>query len=88
MFRSIVSLFGTVIVKPVAGIGLVSIWSEAVPTLQILKRIQIWPSITLMQETAVSGTKLTEDKPVPVGAFRCTSCGYLECYARPEFEAE
>jgi hypothetical protein len=25
---------------------------------------------------------------LPVAAFRCTSCGYLELYARSEFDAE
>ena len=32
-------------------------------------------------------TKLPEQKPVPIGTWRCTSCGYLESYARPEFGA-
>ncbi len=32
-----------------------------------------------------TGTKLPEGEMVPIGAFRCTSCGYLEFYARPEF---
>ena len=26
-----------------------------------------------------------EDTIIPVGAFRCASCGFLESYARPEF---
>ena len=25
---------------------------------------------------------------IPVGSFRCQSCGFLESYARPEFAAE
>ena len=29
----------------------------------------------------------TEDKVIPVGTFRCASCGFLESYARPEFAA-
>lgn len=28
------------------------------------------------------------DKCVPVGVFRCSACGFLESYARPEFAAE
>ena len=32
------------------GFGLFSIWYEAAPTLQILKRVQIWPSIALLEE--------------------------------------
>jgi hypothetical protein len=27
------------------------------------------------------------DNLIPIGAFRCASCGYLESYARPEFAA-
>jgi hypothetical protein len=27
-------------------------------------------------------------KLIPIGAFRCESCGYLECYARAEFAAK
>jgi hypothetical protein len=32
-------------------------------------------------------TKLP-DGSLPIGAFRCASCGFLESYARPEFAAE
>ena len=28
------------------------------------------------------------DKCVPVGVFRCSACGFLESYARPEFAAK
>ena len=28
-----------------------------------------------------------EEKQVPVGTFRCSACGFLESYARPEFAA-
>jgi hypothetical protein len=34
------------------------------------------------------GTKLPEEKLVPIGAYRCSSCGYLELYARAEFAAK
>ena len=34
-----------------------------------------------------TGTKLSEDKQIPIGTFRCKDCGYLESFARPEFEA-
>ena len=33
------------------------------------------------------GTKLPDEKQVPIGAYRCSSCGYLELYARDEFVA-
>jgi ribosomal protein S27AE len=31
------------------------------------------------------GTKLPDEKLVPIGTYRCSSCGYLESYARQEF---
>ena len=31
------------------------------------------------------GTKVEEE--IPVGVFRCSRCGFLEAYARPEFAA-
>ena len=34
------------------------------------------------------GVKVPADKTVPIGTFRCTSCGFLESYARPEFKSE
>ena len=50
------------------GFGLFSIWYQAVPTLQILKRVQIWPSIALLEQVGTpaseaAGTKTpkTED---------------------------
>jgi len=36
------------------GIGLVTIWSDALPTLQILKRVQVWPTVTLIESTEVT----------------------------------
>jgi predicted nucleic-acid-binding Zn-ribbon protein len=30
-------------------------------------------------------TKVSESQAIPIGAFRCSSCGYLESYARYEF---
>jgi hypothetical protein len=34
------------------------------------------------------GTKLPDEKLIPIGTFRCMSCGFLESYARPEFAAQ
>jgi len=31
------------------------------------------------------GTKAPGDDLVPIGTYRCSSCGYLESYARHEF---
>lgn len=33
------------------------------------------------------GTKLPDEDLIPIGTYRCSSCGYLESYARPEFAA-
>lgn len=33
-----------------------------------------------------SQTRVPSDKKIPIGTFRCPSCGYLESYARAEFE--
>jgi predicted nucleic-acid-binding Zn-ribbon protein len=35
-----------------------------------------------------AGTKLPEEQLVPIGTYRCVSCGYLEHYARHEFAAK
>ena len=33
------------------------------------------------------GTKLPDEDLVPIGAYRCSSCGYVELYARQDFAA-
>jgi len=33
-------------------------------------------------------TKIPEEKCIPMGTFRCSVCGFLESYARPEFAAK
>jgi small-conductance mechanosensitive channel len=41
-----------------AVIGLFSIWSDAVPTLQIMKRVQVWPTVTLLEDrVSISAVK-------------------------------
>ena len=40
------------------------------------------------QKSWFTTTVLPEGDPLPVGTFRCTSCGYLEQYAMEEFAAE
>jgi potassium efflux system protein len=42
-----------------AAVGLYLIWLEAMPMLQILKRVQIWPSITLLEGSEGSGLAST-----------------------------
>ncbi len=38
--------------------GLFSVWAEAVPALQLLKRIQLWPTVTMMEQTEEGGLSL------------------------------
>ena len=40
------------------------------------------------EKTFWGGTNIPADKCVPVGTFRCSACGFLESYARPEFAAK
>jgi predicted nucleic-acid-binding Zn-ribbon protein len=35
-----------------------------------------------------TGTTPSKSVEVPMATFRCSGCGYLESYARPEFEAQ
>ena len=35
-----------------------------------------------------AGLKVPTEKLIPIGTFRCSSCGFLEQYARPEFAAK
>ena len=34
------------------------------------------------------GTNVPAERCLPVGTFRCSACGFLESYARPEFAAK
>jgi hypothetical protein len=33
------------------------------------------------------GLKIQDRKPIAIGSFRCSTCGFLESYAREEFKA-
>lgn len=37
------------------------------------------------QKSFWQGTKSPERESIPIGTFRCSACGYLESFARPEF---
>ncbi len=39
------------------------------------------------KESFWTGTKLSQEKQIPIGTFRCKGCGFLESFARPEFGA-
>jgi hypothetical protein len=40
------------------------------------------------QKSFWQGTKMPEEKQIPIGTFRCDGCGFLESYAREEFAAQ
>lgn len=40
------------------------------------------------QKSFWTGTKITASAALPIGAFRCQNCGYLEFYANPEFNPQ
>lgn len=40
------------------------------------------------QKSFWTGTKAPKGKLIPIGTFRCASCGYLESFAMPEFAAQ
>ena len=35
-----------------------------------------------------TGTKIPKEKSFPIGTYRCSSCGFLEAFARAEFAAK
>jgi hypothetical protein len=37
------------------------------------------------EKSILYGTKVPQDKCIPIGTFRCAACGFLESYAQPEF---
>ncbi len=37
------------------------------------------------QKSFWSGTDARWERSIPIATFRCSGCGYLESYARPEF---
>ena len=40
------------------------------------------------QKSFWNRTKVLESKCLPIGAFRCQECGFLEFYADPKFAAQ
>lgn len=40
------------------------------------------------QKSFWMATKAPDDATVPIGTFRCATCGFLESYARDEFAAQ
>jgi potassium efflux system protein len=50
----------------VAAVGLYGIWSQALPTLQILRRVQVWPTIRVMESAETQGLERASP-PAAVG---------------------
>ena len=40
------------------------------------------------QASLLFGAKAPAGKRIPIGTYRCSLCGYLESYARPEFDRQ
>jgi Domain of unknown function (DUF6487) len=40
------------------------------------------------QKSFWTGTKMPDEAPIPIGTFRCSSCGFLESYAQDVFAAK
>ena len=70
---------GFVIPNHLHRITFVSQWAEGTPTLASFLRLWF---VKFGIEAPKSGEK------IPIGTFRCASCGYLESYAREEFAAK
>jgi hypothetical protein len=51
-----------------------------------IRRVSSWVE-GAPEKSFWTGTQVPAEKCVPVGAFRCSVCGFLEFYARPEFAA-
>jgi len=43
------------VVLLIAAVGLYTIWSEALPTLQIMKRVELWPRVAMIETTRDRG---------------------------------
>jgi hypothetical protein len=59
----------------------VSTWQEGQP------KKSFWTGVKRPWQSFWTG-KFAEDAVLPIGTFRCSSCGYLESYARAEFAPE
>jgi potassium efflux system protein len=70
LFRFVLVLF--------AVIGLYSIWSDAVPTLQILKRVQVWPTVALLEDESSSSSYLITHIPADETASEGVESGETE----------
>ena len=53
-----------------------------------VRKVNTWVEGAPEKKSFWFGVKVPADKCVPVGTFRCSACGFLESYARPEFAAE
>ena len=52
-----------------------------------LRKVDTWVE-GAPQKSWFWSAEVPKEKCVPVGTFRCSACGFLESYARPEFAAQ
>ena len=52
-----------------------------------LRRVSNWVE-GAPEKNFWTATKVSKEKCIPVGTFRCSKCGFLESYASPEFAAK
>jgi hypothetical protein len=50
------------------------------------RRVSSWVEGT-PEKSFFHGTNAPSEKQVPVGTLRCSACGFLESFGRPEFVA-
>jgi len=53
-----------------------------------MRKVDNWVEGSPEKSWFFGSAKVPKEKCVPVGTFRCSACGFLESYARPEFGAE
>ncbi len=50
----------------------------------LIRRVSTWVE-GAPEESWFGSAKVPKEKCVPVGTFRCSVCGFLKSYARPDF---
>lgn len=53
-----------------------------------MRKVSTWVEGAPEKSWFFGSAKIPKEKCVPVGTFRCSACGFLESYARPEFGAQ
>ena len=53
-----------------------------------LRRVSNWVEGAPGKSSWFGNVPAPAEKRIPVGTFRCSTCGFLESYAHPEFAAK